>query len=392
MMNSNSNRSKKLRAAQPRAPPPHARRRHRNAGSRSSAEPETFNSSISSRTTVQHPDEQTMDPPPPPQPEFGSRYYISGNDAGSRSTSTNGSRSTSKNNQRDMFPTSTRAYLRPRVRAPSPLYENCNTSSSSQSFNVTQRKYGQPPPQTHTFSYRGSSPSYGRGYFDYAQKDRSPYDSQSDGPDERQESQENRRFGRGKFMKKDQAIESEFQPPKCPFVCTADEIKPYEEMKVSLLPATLVPTVPACIEMINAYLETDSYYDMTKMYNASNVEQLKSKKREEEARGVDLRHLVRYDEQILSCEANPGIFPYMWALLVELFGEERLKRYKNWKKWSQEELHQQKIIEDEDDEEFLNFVPESPTENEKVGQQVRKGRNSGPISRYLETETIPETP
>lgn len=41
------------------------------------------------------------------------------------------------------------------------------------------------------------------------------------------------------------------------------------------LPATLVPTVPACIEMINAYLETDSYYDMTKMYNASNVEQLK---------------------------------------------------------------------------------------------------------------------
>lgn len=57
MMNSNSNRSKKLRAAQPRAPPPHARRRHRNAGSRSSAELETFNSSISSRTTVQHPDE-----------------------------------------------------------------------------------------------------------------------------------------------------------------------------------------------------------------------------------------------------------------------------------------------------------------------------------------------
>ena len=36
-------------------------------------------------------------------------------------------------------------------------------------------------------------------------------------------------------MKKDQAIESEFQPPKCPFVCTADEIKPYEEMKVSLV-------------------------------------------------------------------------------------------------------------------------------------------------------------
>lgn len=29
---------------------------------------------------------------------------------------------------------------------------------------------------------------------------------------------------------------------------------------------------------------------------------------------------------------------------------------------------------DEDDEEFLNFVPESPTENEEVGQQVRKGR------------------
>jgi len=78
--------------------------------------------------------------------------------------------------------------------------------------------------------------------------------------------------------------------------------------------------VKTCIEVVDAVVSLDDYFDRAKLLNASNIVELKKKRANKQA-------LTEYDEHIRICIANAGKFDGTWNLLNMLFGAQQLDDY-----------------------------------------------------------------
>uniref|UniRef100_A0A915D3Q2 Uncharacterized protein n=1 Tax=Ditylenchus dipsaci TaxID=166011 RepID=A0A915D3Q2_9BILA len=95
-------------------------------------------------------------------------------------------------------------------------------------------------------------------------------------------------------------------------------------------------------DVLKSFIKRDNLMDVAKKFNASNIDLLKEKRRQEQG----IRSPSDYDLQILRCAANPDVFPATWDLLLNLFGKSELEEYLEKRAYSPRELDKARLDQD----------------------------------------------